>query len=187
MLESLDQIKRIRKKHGLNQKELAEKAEVSQSLIAKIESNKIEPSFSNAKKIFRALEELREKEDTKAKDLMHKKIIFAESENKVSSVIKKMKKHDISQIPIGNKNQVVGIISESTILNNFDELLSHKEVKEIMSEVPPIISLDTPRKVIIELLKVFSLVLVGKKGEIKGIISKSDLLEKIWGFYLTED
>ena len=48
-----------------------------------------------------------------------------------------------------------------------------------MSEVPPIISLDTPRKVIIELLKVFSLVLVGKKGEIKGIISKSDLLEKI--------
>ena len=46
MLENLDQIKIIRKKHGLNQKELADRADVSQSLIAKIESGNIEPSFN---------------------------------------------------------------------------------------------------------------------------------------------
>jgi predicted transcriptional regulator len=178
-MNELEQIKLLRKRLGLGQKELADKAEVSQSFIAKIESNKIEPTYSKAKKILEVLHEEEGKSESLAKELMHKKIIFSNPEDDVYSVIKKMKKSGISQIPIGSKNQVVGIISESTILNNFDEKLSTKKVKQIMSEVPPIISLETPRKIVIELLKSFPIILVGKQGEIKGIISKSDLLERI--------
>jgi len=48
-----------------------------------------------------------------------------------------------------------------------------------MADVPPIVALDTPRKVILELLKVFQIVLVGNKGEIQGIVSKADILGKI--------
>jgi predicted transcriptional regulator len=178
-MNELKQIKSLRRKLGLGQKELANKAGVSQSFIAKIESNNIEPTYNKAKRILEVLHEEEGKTESLAKELMHKKIVFSDPEENVSLVIKKMKKYNISQVPVGNKNQVVGIISENTILNNFDENLTNKQVKQIMSEVPPIISLDTPRKVIIELLRVFSLVLVGKQGEIKGIISKSDLLEKI--------
>ncbi len=83
MLQELNEIKRLRNKHNLNQKELAERAGVSQSLIAKIEAGKIEPSFTKARKIFQALEELRENEELKAKDLMNKKISFAEMGDKV--------------------------------------------------------------------------------------------------------
>jgi predicted transcriptional regulator len=178
-MNELDQIKTLRKKLGMGQKDLAVKAGVSQSFIAKIESKNIEPTYSKAKRILDVLHEEEGKTESLAKELMHKKIIFSDPEESVSEVIKKMKKHGISQVPIGNKNQIVGIISDNTILNNFDENLAKKQVKQIMSEVPPIVSLDTPRKIIIELLRVFPLVLVGKQGEIKGIISKSDLLEKI--------
>ena len=178
-MNELDQIKTLRKKLGLGQKDLAIKAGVSQSFIAKIESKNIEPTYSKAKRILDVLHEEEGKTESLAKELMHKKIIFSDPEESVSEVIKKMKKHGISQVPIGNKNQIVGIISDNTILNNFDEHLAKKQVKQIMSEVPPIVSLDTPRKIILELLRVFPLVLVGKQGEIKGIISKSDLLEKI--------
>ena len=135
MLEDLNEIKRIRKKHGLNQKELAEKADVSQSLIAKIESGKIEPSFSNAKKIFQALEELREKEELKAKNLMNKKIVFAKANDKVKDIIQVMKKKSISQIPVMNKNNICGLLTEGLILRKIaanPEAINQLTVEEIM-------------------------------------------------------
>jgi len=66
---NLTEIKQLRRKYHLNQKELAQRAEVSQSLIAKIEAGKVEPSYSKAKLIFEALDQLREKEEVKAKDI----------------------------------------------------------------------------------------------------------------------
>ena len=117
-MEELKQIKLLRKKLGWGQKELAERAEVSQSFIAKLESGKIEPTYSKAKRILEVLNKAEEKEELQAKDLMNKKIIYIGEEEKILLVIKKMKKYGISQIPIGNKNQVVGLISESVILNN---------------------------------------------------------------------
>ena len=95
-MQTLDQIKHLRKKHFFNQKELAEKAAVSQSLIAKIESGKIEPSFSNAKKIFTVLEELREKQEIKANQLMNRKIVFAKTNDKVKDLIHILKRKSIN-------------------------------------------------------------------------------------------
>src|SRR3989344_3507124 len=110
-------IKRIRKKHGLSQVQLAKLSGVSQSLIAKIESGKLDPSYSNAKRIFEALSGLSEKEELKAADIMIKKIIYAKPDETVGSVVKKLKSHQISQLPVISKNRVVGLVSESDIIN----------------------------------------------------------------------
>ena len=45
----LNEISRLRKQLGLTQAELAKLSGVSQSLIAKLEAGKIEPSYSKAK------------------------------------------------------------------------------------------------------------------------------------------
>ena len=50
---------------GLTQTDLAKKANVSQSLIAKIESGKIDPTFTKTKKIFETLSYLEKKEEVK--------------------------------------------------------------------------------------------------------------------------
>ena len=42
-MDELIELKKLRKKLGLTQNQLAKRANVSQSLIAKIESNKIDP------------------------------------------------------------------------------------------------------------------------------------------------
>ena len=55
----------LRRKLNLTQKQLAKLSGVSQSLIAKIESNRIDPSYSKVVSIFHALEnEMNSKKQT---------------------------------------------------------------------------------------------------------------------------
>ena len=87
---NLKDIKQIRKKVGLTQGQLANLSGVSQSLIAKIEAGRIDPTYSNAKKIFTALNELSKKQDIKAEKLMTSKIISVASNDSIKDAIKKM-------------------------------------------------------------------------------------------------
>ena len=59
----LGQIKLLRKALGITQHVLAKKAEVSQSIIAKIESSSIDPTYSKVCKIFEALDRLQKQEE----------------------------------------------------------------------------------------------------------------------------
>lgn len=180
-IKEIKEIKRIRQKLGLNQKELAIRAGVSQSLIAKIEAGKLEPTYSKACKIFAALEEIEEKEAVKAKDLMNKKVVFAKPKEKVKEIIKAMKRKGISQMPVLKEGKVCGVINEKIILENIaaGKNVGEMKVEEVMDDSPPIISLNTTRRTILQILKEHSIVLVAEKGEVKGIISKSDVLGRI--------
>ena len=181
-VRNLEEIKKLRKKFHLNQKELADKAGVSQSLIAKIEADKIDPSFTKAQQIFQALDQLREQEEVRAKQLMKDKVFFTKRHEPITEIIKMMKAKGISQMPVLERERVVGIISEGTILNKIAES-PHKvaslKAEDVMEDAPPIVSLNTGLKTLLELLREYSIVLVAEKGDIKGVISKSDLLEKI--------
>ena len=179
-LRNLQDIKILRKKYNLNQKDLASAAGVSQSLIAKIESKKIEPTYNKACKIIDTLKQL-EKKEPKAKELMNKRLVFANPSNKVKEIIKIMKQKGISQIPVMKDKVVCGMINEKTILNQLYEgkNVNEMKVERIMEDCPPIISPNTTQKIILEILREHQIVLIANKGEIKGIISKSDLLGKI--------
>lgn len=177
----ISEIKKIRKKLGLTQFDLAKTSGVSQSLIAKIEAGRLDPSYSNIKKIFSALDGLSLKEEKQAKDIMNKKIITVKSNDAVLSVIKLMKKHGISQLPVEDKGKIVGIVTEKSLIDKLGPDISKLKVKDVMDESPPIIGLETRLEVISNLLKHFSIVLVAEKGNYKGLISKTDLLEKVYG------
>ena len=116
MMQNLNEIKQTRKNLGINQKELAERAGVSQSLIAKIESGKIDPTFTKAKQIFQALEELREKEEIKTNKIMNRKVVFVQANDKIKEIIQLMKKKGISQVPVLEKEKVCGQIGEQVAL-----------------------------------------------------------------------
>ncbi|MEK6950923.1 MAG: CBS domain-containing protein [Nanoarchaeota archaeon] len=179
---TLDEIKRLRRKFHLNQKELAGLAGVSQSLIAKIEAGKIDPSFTRAQQIFQALEQLRDQKEVKARQLMNVNVFFTKRQEAIKEVIKKMKVKSISQMPVLERGRVVGIISEGIILNKIAESpqkVSSLLVEEVMAEAPPIVSLATGLRTLMELLREYPIVLVAEKGEIKGIISKTDVLGKV--------
>jgi predicted transcriptional regulator len=171
----LNEIKKIRKSAGITQKELAKQANVSQSLIAKIESDKIDPSYSKAKKIFDTLTLITHKSELKAKDIMNKRVISVKSNCTIKEAIRLMKKYEISQLPVIDRH-LIGLVSESSIVDHIGGV--EKEVKNIMGEIPPIISKEENINLIAGLLKYSSIVLVMDNG-IKGVITKSDLIRKI--------
>ena len=175
----LSEIKKIRKSLGLTQTDLAKMANVSQSLIAKIESGKIDPTFTKTKKIFETLDLLQNKEEIKAEELMNKKIISVDPGENIKESINKMKKYGISQMPVIEQDNVIGMVSESTLL---DALMGSKSKKiaEIMEESPPTVSKTASIKVISNLLKHYPVVLVSESGKLVGLITKADLLGKLY-------
>lgn len=180
----LEEIKKIRKRFGLTQFQLAKKAQVSQSLIAKIESKRIDPTFTKVKKIFDVLQELSNRNELKAEDIMTKKLICVNADDKITSAINKMRKHEISQLPVFSKKNVVGLVSETTILDSISSNKPEKtallRIKDIMQDCPPIVSKKTSTSIISGLLKYYPIVLVAEEGKPTGVITKSDMLRTIY-------
>jgi predicted transcriptional regulator len=180
MITDLHEIKHLRKKLGLTQGQLAKYASVSQSLIAKIESEKIDPTFTKAQKIFAALRSLSTKEEKKALSLMNTELIGLAPTDSLKKAIKKMKKYSISQLPVLDEKKAVGLISESAILDAIiNSTSSDAEIKTVMDDVPPTIASDASMKVVSHLLKYYPLVLVAERGKLLGLITKSDLLNSV--------
>ena len=180
MTYELEEIKKIRKKLGMTQTELSNRAGVSQSLIAKIESGRIDPTYTKSKKIFAALSEMEKKEEVKAEQIMTNKIVSVLPLTPIKEAIEKMKKFQISQLPVVDNHKLAGLVSEGTIL---DAILDQKSklVKDIMQEAPPIVSKSTPVNVVSNLLKHYPIVVVSEKGSLVGLITKADLIGKMYG------
>ncbi|MEM2103309.1 MAG: CBS domain-containing protein [Candidatus Bathyarchaeia archaeon] len=182
MLPSIEEISKKRKMFGLTQKELARLAGVSQSFIAKLESNKINPSYDKVKAVFDALESLEMRIELHAKDVIHENVIGVQKSDPVSKAVKLMIEHGFSQLPVFDGGNVVGSVSEKTVLEHIrsgkdSAEVSRMLVNEVMEEEFPQVGKKTPLRVISNLLQVYPAVLISDKGKIVGIITKADLLK----------
>jgi predicted transcriptional regulator len=184
MFPTLEEIAKKRRQLGLKQTELAKLAGVSQSLIAKLESGKIDSSYTKVKTIFDALDRLEAKTKIQEEKVVPNKVISVQKDEPVSKVVNLMKDHGYSQIPVFNGKQSVGSISEKTILRQIlagNDLakISKLHTEDVMEEAFPQVSEDAPLSLISSLLQTYSAVLVAKKGNIMGIITKADLLRMV--------
>lgn len=175
-------IRERRKKLGITQSKLAEYSGVSQSLIAKIESGKVDPSYSKAVRIFQTLDQLESRNTPKTCEIMTTKVISVSRGETIKKAIHLMEKYNISQLPVMDKNRPIGTISEKNILshiiNGYDpRKLANTPVEKVMDEPPPQLPDTTPLDTIAKILHDYPAVLITKKEEIRGIITKADLLK----------
>jgi predicted transcriptional regulator len=168
-------LKRMRTEARIPQTELARLAGVSQAHIAKIENDKVDPRLSTVNKILFVLE--KRKHSFVCGDIMNKQIISAKPEDPVPKIISIMKSSGISQIPIMHEGEQVGSVRESTLIHNSDKNLKFLNVSDIIDKPFPVVNVDDPVEILPSLFDFHPAVLVAENGRIKGIITKTDLLE----------
>jgi len=188
MLE-LGRISRMRKQLGLTQKQLAAMAGVSQSLIAKIESGKIDPAYSKVVEIIAALESEQNKGKKNAAQIMSPHIVCVSPSDPLTKAVSLMRSKDISQLPVLDSGKSVGSLSDRLIV----ELLSQHslepaagrrklkalKVGEVMQESFPVIPADSLVDIVADMLHHYRAVLVGRQGKLSGIITRADLFKAI--------
>jgi len=184
MLPSLEEVAKKRRRLDLTQKQLAKLAGVSQSLIAKLESKKIDPSYTKVKAIFDALERLEIKTEVHAGEVLHPGVVAVQKREPVSKAVRLMTDHGYSQLPVFDGEHAVGSISEKTILGQVSAgkdlaQVSKLPVGDIMEEAFPQVGEDAPLPLISSLLQVYPAVLISKKGKVVGIVTKADLLKML--------
>lgn len=172
----------MRLKIGITQKKLAVMTGVSTSMINQVESGRSQPSYETAKRIFDSLASLEGKSSShKAGDFCSKDVVKLKPSNTLHDAIKKMHESSISQIPIFDGHELVGVISEDGIVKHLADVgeseLKNAKLADTMEPVPPIVDYDTPANVLVPLIRYSKCILVSKKSKIIGIITASDTLK----------
>ena len=195
-LPDLDEIRQMRKKLDLSQRELASLAGVSQSLIAKIEKGSIDPSYKNVRKIFNAFEGVLRKRALEGKstggrltvgDLATRGVVSIDPYQTLAEAVDLMVKGRFTQLPVMVGERIVGGITDDRIRDYtieetrnqrklYDEVMKVK-VEDIMEAPFPILSEETPIELASLHLQRDEAVLVTRRGNIEGILTSADFLD----------
>ncbi len=188
MLPSIEELRKMRKSLGISQKELASISGVSQSYIARLEKGDINPTYDKIKKIYEYLSRSGNKASSieiKAEKIMTKDVITCEVNDSIISALNKMREKGYSQLPVltGDK-RIIGTITESDINDMLIkgtsiESLKYMTVRKVMGKVLPQLDKDSPISMVYPLLKYSNAVLIVDGSELKGIITKADILKAV--------
>lgn len=162
---------------GLTQSELADAAEVSQPLIARIEGGDVDPRLSTLRKIVNALEEA-EGGVVRAEDLMHTDVVHVVPDDPVSTAVQKMNEEAFSQLPVLREGIPVGSISQSELVD-VDEHARDDPVSKHMTESFPTVSPDATLNELRGLLDHYKAAIVTKNGDTVGIITEADIAARL--------
>ena len=188
MLPTIEEIGKMRKNLGISQKELARTCGVSQSYIARMEKGSINPTYDKIRKIYDYLSVFSKKAesfDLIASKIMSKSVITCHLNDPIISALNTMREKGYSQLPVVNgENKIMGTITEADVNEILlkgtpIDSLKNLSVRKVMGPSLPQMPMNTPVSVIYPILRFSNAVLVMDGGELKGIISKADILKAV--------
>ena len=183
-----EELQELRRKVGLTQTELGNRVGISQSLIARIERGKVNPSVTTLRRILKVIEE-EQKIHFRLSDLLRWKrrnsklpqLIWVAPEDKVRRAVLLMKRHDISQLPVLKGNSPVGSVYDRTIIREMMLLgtsaVYTKSVREIMEPIFPVFEMnESIEKAFSKIASGADAILVLDQGRPIGVITKIDVI-----------
>ena len=175
-LESVTAEIRIeRERNKIKAYELAKRSGISKSAMSKLENNNLEPSYKLVYRVVKALNELAEFKGSRntVKEKMIKNPISVSPDESIANARKIMKKKDISQIPIIDKNgNILGIITEKSILDNQNGIKCSDSMEFNYTILEPDSDLEKAR----EIIRNTQVILVVEDRKLVGLLTKADFL-----------
>jgi len=124
--------------------------------------------------------------DARASDINRTKsdteLVVAARDDLITDVISLLKKHDVSQIPVVDKDDsLLGVVSEVSILNHL--LRSDRKqdpfetIESLVDAVVPVISPETPLESLMAIFADNNFALISRDSKLEGILTKIDLLD----------
>lgn len=163
---------------GLTQAELAERAGVSQPLIARVEGGDVDPRLSTLRGIVNALEAA-EGGLLRAADLMHSPVVSVPPDASVGEAVDLMNEKGYSQVPVVRDGTPQGLIRTGDIRRRPEEDVGELAVVEVMGEAITTVEPDALLDAIEGHLDHSDAVLVVEGGETVGIITEADIAEHL--------
>ncbi len=182
----LSEVRRRRVHVGLSQGALAQAAGVSQSLVAKVERGRVEPSYRIVQALFQALErhERHAKPEVSVRHLMSSNLVTVAPTALVGEAAHLLRRHSISQVPVLEHGFSVGSLTDRVVVScladpSLVDRLASVRVRQVMQEPFPQIDESTSRSVAVALLGHVPAVLVTRGGRLAGILTQSDLFKEL--------
>ena len=162
----------------LTQSELADRADVSQPLIARIEGGDVDPRLSTLRRIVDALQEA-EGGVLRARDLMHSPVVSVAPDDSVHETTELMNEKGYSQVPVVREGSPQGLIGTSDIRQRPEENVGDLPVAEVMGESMTAVEPDATLDAVDSHLDHNDAVLIVEDGETVGIITEADVARHI--------
>ena len=173
-LPTPDDLRERRHEVDLTQSALAERAGVSQPLIARIESGDVDPRLSTLRRIVTALDAA-EGAIRRVRDLMGESVVHVAPDDSVREAIDRMGEAGYSQLPVVHDEYPVGIISNSDIRRAGTDDAAALPVADVMRESITTVAPDATLDAVDTHLDHHDAVIVVENGRMAGIITEADV------------
>lgn len=173
-LPTPEDLRERRTELGLTQSELADRADVSQPLIARIEGGDVDPRLSTLRRIVNALEEA-EGGVLRAADLMNTPVVSVAPDDSVRQAKQLMDSEGYSQVPVIRDGRPSGLIGNTDIRQRSGDNVGELPVAEVMHESITTVEPDATLDEIDTYLDHHDAVLVVDGGKTVGVITDADI------------
>ncbi|PSQ44168.1 transcriptional regulator [Halobacteriales archaeon SW_7_68_16] len=170
-------LKNRREELDLTQSKVADRAGVSQPLIARIEGGDVDPRLSTLRSIVEALEAADGRVE-RATDVMHGEIESIRPDATVSEAVERMAQGDFSQLPVIEDREPRGSITYSDI-NGLPDDAADDPIEEHMADGFPTVGPDATRSEVADYLNHRAAVLVAEDRAVVGIVTEADLAARL--------
>jgi predicted transcriptional regulator len=183
-MDTLTEVRRRRLALGLSLGDLARAVGRSDATLSRIERGQIRPSYDLVQRILSFLEAQEGVATPKltVADLMSRALTTVGSSAQLTEAARRMESGAFSQLPVVDDGRVVGSLSESGLLRALAGSAARTaRVRDVLETAYPVVDEGFPADLLPSLLGRYPAVLVAHRGDLRGIVTKSDLIRGLRG------
>ncbi|HEY6238305.1 MAG TPA: CBS domain-containing protein [Thermoplasmata archaeon] len=183
-MEALSQIRKRRLSLGISLGDLARAVGRSDATLSRIERGQIRPSYELVQRIWGFLDDQEGAvaPHLTASDVMKRDVVTVPGDTPLHDAALQMERGAFSQLPVLSSGRVTGAISEATLLRALGQPRSRRaRVRDVQEPAYPQVDGSFPADLLAGILTRYPAVLVVQRGEVAGIVTKTDLLRGLRG------